>query len=176
MRRPSAPRASTAVAVVAALVAVLTVMFPGLGFGQPTSVQGGSPSAVYMQKNPDICSEVIPDGVTVMEQEITLDEPSHVLAYFSFEWNELDREVGEIGFALDETGGGFFGGLFGPPPFDATSGTVMWSFENVDAGQHTVTVQSFVIPIPGRAELPPSHVSAFLNHCALSVFVTPVVQ
>jgi len=83
MKRLSASRASTAVAVVAAIVAVIAVMaFPGLSFGQTTSVQGGSPSAVYMQKNPGSCSTVVPSGVNAMEQEITLDAQSHVLIYF----------------------------------------------------------------------------------------------
>ena len=172
MRRLTASKAWAAVAVVAAIVAVLAVMFPGLGFGQTTSSHGGSPSDVYTQTNPNTCLAAGPNGQTAMEQFFDLGAESHVVVYFTSEWARLNtHEVGHLSMGLD-----------GRPEVPSepwrfsgtvsthTSGTVMWTFDNVASGHHRVNVLAFVSFMQGAAGTP----SADLNGCALTVFVTPV--
>ena len=175
MRRLSASRASTAVAVVAAIVAVLAVMFPGLGFGQSTFSHGGPPSDVYMQTTPDpnnTCLNAGPNGQTAMEQFFDLGAESHVVVYFTFEWALLStHERGHISMGLDggpevPTEGWRFSGTVS----SHTSGTVMWTFDNVAAGHHRVNVFARVASIEHDAK----ERSADLNACALTVFVMPV--
>jgi len=184
MRRLSVPRASTAVAVVAAIVAVLAVMFPGLGLGQTTGVKGGSPTAVYMTENPSFCAEVDNFGGSVISQEVTLDAPANLLAYFTFEWGTLsERLEGLISFALlDATrefpenvvaGSNEWG--FPGNRIPRTSSTVMWSFENVPPGTYQVHGTARVDQAPAGG-LPGNAATAGLGECALTVFVIPSVS
>jgi hypothetical protein len=181
MSRFSAPRASTAVAVVAAIVAVLAVMFPGLGLGQTTGVKGGSPTAVYMNKNSGFCAEVDNFGGSVISQEVTLDAESHLVTYFTFEWGTLsERLEGLISFALlDATrefpenvvaGSNEWG--FPGNRIPRTSSTVMWSFENVPPGTYQVHGTARVDQAPAGGQ-PGTEATAGLNECALTVFVIP---
>jgi hypothetical protein len=168
MRRLTASRAPTAVAVVAAVVAVFAVMLPG--FGQTTSSHGGTPTEVFMQTHPDTCLAVGPNDQTAMEQDFTLSDASHVLIYFTFEWGRLSSgEDGHIIPRLD--GGGPFNGVeawrFSGTTTTRTSGTIMWTFDNVAAGDHEVQVFA-------RVSRGLSAPSADLNDCALTVFVIPV--
>jgi len=170
MRRLTASRAWAAVAVVAAIVAVLAVMFPGFGFGQTTSSHGGTPSEVFMQTHPDTCLNVGPNDEIALEQDFTLNEESHVLVYMTFEWGQLNAsEDGHVIIRLD--GGGPFDGVeawrFSGTTTTRTSGTIMWTFDNVAAGDHRV--QMFARVTRGLATP-----SADLNDCALTVFVIPV--
>ena len=178
MRRLSASRASTAVAVVAAIVAVLAVMFPGLGFGQTTSSHGGSPSDVYTQTTPDpgnSCLAAGPNGQTAMEQFFDIGAESHVVVYFTSEWARLNtHERGHISMGLDgrpETEVPVEGWRFSGTVSTHTSGTVMWTFDNVAPGHHRVNVFGRVAFIQTDASDRPS---ADLNACALTVFVIPV--
>jgi hypothetical protein len=172
MRRLSASRASTAVAVVAAIVAVLAVMFPGLGFGQTTSSHGGSPSDVYTQTDPNTCLAAGRNGQTAMEQFFDLAAESHVVVYFTSEWARLNiRQEGHISMGLDgrpETEVPFEGWRFSGTVSTRTSGTVMWTFDNVAPGHHRVNVFGRV------SSAGDTNTSADLNACALTVFVTPV--
>ena len=185
MRRPSVPRASTAIAVVAAIVAVLAVMFPGLGFGQTSGSHGGVPSDVYMQtqdSSEDVfCADVPADGVTAMPQQFELAGTSHVLAYFTFEWEGLDaREFGVLHLELDGVPSTTSEYEFTAPHAmfksnETVNGTVMWSFSNVAPGTHTVAVYAAVDdldPLPG-ATGQDSDLFANLGNCALTVIVTP---
>jgi hypothetical protein len=175
MRRPSASRASTAVAVVAAIVAVLAVMFPGLGFGQATSSHGGTPSDVYTQTDPNTCLGASLNGQTAMEQFFDVGVQSHVVVYFTFEWARLNiRERGHISMGLDgrpETEVPVEGWRSSGTVSSQTSGTVMWTFDNVAPGHHRVNVFGRVAFIGTDA---PDRPFADLNSCALTVLVSPV--
>lgn len=176
MRRLSASRASTAVAVVAAIVAVLAVMFPGLGFGETTSSHGLSPTDVYTQTTPDpgnTCLAAGPNGQTAMEQFFDLGVESHVVVYFTSEWARLNiHERGHISMGLDgqpevPSEGWRFSGTVSTH----TSGTVMWTFDNVAPGHHRVNVFGRVAFISSDGSDKPL---ADLNACALTVLVSPV--
>jgi hypothetical protein len=174
MRRLSASRASTAVAVVAAIVAVLAVAFPRLGFGQSTFSHGGPPSDVYMQTDPSTCLNAGHNGQTAMQQFFDLGAESHVVVYFTFEWALLSlHERGHISMGLDgrpETEVPTEGWRFSGTVSSHTSGTVMWTFDNVAPGHHRVNIFARVASIQHDAE----ERSAGLNSCALTVFVMPV--
>jgi len=159
--------------VVAAIVAVLAVMFPGLGIGQTTESHGGTPSGVFMQTNPDVCAVVGLDEETAMEQQLTLASPSHLLVYFSYGWGSLGtHEEGKLAIRLDGQGPTL--NFPGNPP-GRQAGTLMFSFANVGAGSHTVDVSARVDPIPS-SEHPPvaPKTAAGVGPCALTVFVMPV--
>ena len=171
MRGSSGSRASTAVAVVAATVAVLAVtVFPGLSFAD---IQGGSPSDVFTQTLPDTCLTAGPNGETAMGQAFTLDAESNVLVYFTFAWGRLNaNEEGLIMIGLDGEEGPFEWGFPGNNTTTRTSGTVMWTFDNVSGGEHRVDAfaRVDVIPSGSRGGAPPV---ADVNGCALTVFVIP---
>jgi len=168
-------RISFALGMTVAAVLVVLV-FPGVGIGAPTSSHGGSPSDVYMQTQsaPESCAEVPPDSLLAFPLDFELDETSHVLAYFTFEWAGLNsHEVGSLNLVLDDVGPG--------PTWESTparprvhpSGMVMWSFPNVAPGAHTVAVYAAVDaidPLPGGGEP-----FGALENCSMTVFVMPPV-
>lgn len=169
-----ARRASTAVALVASAVAVLAVMFPGLGFGETTTSQG-APSNVFMQRNPGNCATVDGGGAAVMTQDITLDVPSHLLVYFTAEWGSLSSyEEGLLDAGLDFQSDFEWGSSGHTIP--RTTSTVMWSFDSVPAGTHNVGVGARVDASPAGGNPPGINPSSDLNECALTVFVVPVAE
>jgi hypothetical protein len=177
MRRPSVPRASTAVAVVAAIVAVLAVMFPGLGFGQTNSGHGASPSDVYTQTNAGTCAEVSLDTVNVMRQSFTTDVETNIVAYFTGQFGSLQQlEEGRLFFTLDlpdthvESGDQAIAGNIEP----RTTATVMWSFVNVPAGDVEIGVGARVEQHVGASGDVNPAPSSDLKNCAFTVFVSPV--
>jgi hypothetical protein len=173
MRRLTASRAPTAVAVVAAIVAVLAVMFPGLGFGQTNSGHGASPSDVYTQTfDDDFCGNTTLNqgGQTIMDQEFTLEAESNVVVYFMFQFGfQSPRQEGLMAFALDGVSTNKEWGVAAPGSTTAQSfsvrqsTTLMWSFDNVAPGDHSV--QAFARVSTG---------SAGMSGCALTVLVSPV--
>lgn len=172
MRRLTVPRPSTAIALVASTVAVIAVMFPGIGFGETSSVVGGPPSNVFMQRDPGMCAMVDSTQTAVFTMDITLDAPSHLLLYFTAEWGALNsREEGLLNPSLD----------FDPPlewgvsghTIPRTTSTVMWSWDDVPAGTHNVGVGARVEASPDPSRPPGVQPSSGLNECALTVFVIP---
>lgn len=180
MRRLSVPRTSTAVAIVAVIVAVLAVMFPGLGFGQTSTSHGGTPSDVFMRSErfPDTCAPigVNTDGVTVMPLQIEVPVRSHLVAFFSFEFVGLEtHESAEVDPIVSgeetQTGSRFTGNQTGSHMGEM----VMSSFPDVDPGTHTVEVYAAVagnVPLPGGSVN--GSLFATLENCSLTVIVTPV--
>jgi len=185
MRRLAVSRASTAVAVVAVLVAVLAVMvFPGLSFGQTNGIHGGSPSDVFMRSErfPETCDpDGVPvDGVRIMPLQVEVEVPSHLLAYFSFDWSGLEsHESGQVnpvlgGAELDAFPSRYTGNATGAHMGE----TVMSSFPNVGPGTHTVDVSASVAaigpPFPGGGVR--GRLFATLESCVLTVIVIPVAE
>jgi len=130
------------------------------------------PSAVFTQTNPDTCLAAGPNGQTAMEQDFTLDAESRVLVYFTFEWGRLStHKVGHLSMGLEgpETEVPSEPWRFSGTVSTQTSGTVMWTFDNVAAGPHTVHVFAYVTFMGTDASAP----SADVNGCALTVFVIP---
>ncbi|MEX2204504.1 MAG: hypothetical protein WD965_10505 [Actinomycetota bacterium] len=163
MRRLSVRRAATPAAV-GAIITVLAVMFPGLGFGQANGIHGTAPTDVFVQETPAVCSNGDP-----MTQELTLDEDSHLLVYFTGEWKRLGvKEAGIFWFRLDGTDTDFDWKFQGQSDWH-TTGTVMWTFPDVAAGTHTVSAHAEARPVPPRPAA-----SADVHHCAFTVFVIPV--
>jgi len=107
-----------------------------------------------------------------MEQDFTLDAESRVLVYFTFEWGRLStHKVGHLSMGLEgpETEVPSEPWRFSGTVSTQTSGTVMWTFDNVAAGPHTVHVFAYVTFMGTDAGAP----SADVNGCALTVFVIP---
>ena len=178
MRGPSGSRGTSTTAVVAALVAVLAVMaFPGVGIGEPTTIEGGSPSAVYVSTNPDTCAVADVLGANPMPTAVTVEGASHLLVSFTSEWGRLDiREEGLLAFEI------LVGdNVVASTPFEwgvagtrttRTTATVTWAFDNVSAGDYTVRMSARVDATPaGGTE--GGALSADLNECALTVSVVP---
>jgi hypothetical protein len=176
MRRAPAPKASTAVAVVAAIVAVLAVMFPGLGFGQANGIHGGSPTDVFMQRAEDeqVCAPigVNDDGVGIMPLQVDLEARSHLLVYFSFELGGLDsNERAQVNPNLDGAGGADFDPVFSGNSDGRVPSTVMHVFPDVDPGTHTVDIFSSIFQVGPRDQ---GRLLASMGDCVLAVFVIPV--
>jgi hypothetical protein len=181
MKRLSVPRASTAVAVIAAIVVVLAVM---VGVAQGLiSGQAGPPTQVFMQTTEGDVEEVCLDPVTrenqsAMHQDLHLEAGSSVVALFSFGLTHLDvHERGIVGIILSgggEPGHRFASEIWGFPGnanFSNSSGTVTWSFPDVPTtGDYTVDVRAFL----GFPEEPSHEVrQATMEGCSLTVFVSP---
>lgn len=185
MRGPSVPKVSTGVAVVATVVAVLAVMFPNLGFGLTSTSHGVTPSDVYTSTEPEICADVDTFGVPpVLPTRVTVAVTSNLLVYFTSEWSGLEADAELlITFRVNDDAGnevastGFEWGVSNDPRLH-NSGTLMWSFDNVQPGAYDVFVDARTDPVPG----PPgggntnNNPSAVLENCALTVFVNPAVS
>lgn len=172
-----------AVTVVAAIIAVLVVMLPGLGFGQTQTVfgHGGTPTDVYTRTFDSTgCAGVVldPDGEQIMHQNFTLQAESNVVVWFTFQLVlESSGQRGSFQFGLDRTPtnqawvvtapGSTTAKSFGT----AQSTTLMWSFDNVALGDHDVQVFAAVSPA-----VTPSQLNAELNGCAMTVLVNPVAE
>jgi hypothetical protein len=169
--------------VVAAVLAV--VAMPVLGVGQVATVQGGSPSDVFMstgQGEDPVCADFGIDGATAMPTVVDVGGLSHLLVYFTAEWGGLNtREEGLLGISLLDDGGDtvastpFEWGVPGRDVLERHATTVMWTFEDVSAGEnYTVLVNARVDPMPPGGLPTHGHLAAGLNDCALTVFVIPV--
>jgi hypothetical protein len=156
-------------------------MFPGLGLGQTNGFpHGGTPSDVFMRSErfPDTCAPigVNTDGVTVMPLQVDVPVPSHLLAFFSFEFVGLDtHESAQVGPIVAGEEALTFSRFTGNQTGSHEGNMVMSSFPNVDPGTHTVEVSAAVagnVPLPGGSV----HGSLFatLENCSLTVIVTPV--
>jgi hypothetical protein len=182
MRRLSGFRASRAVAVAAAVVAVLAVRFPGLGIGQTSTSHGVTPSDVYTTTDPGICADVDTFGqAPILPTNVTVAASSNLLVYFASEVSGLlaDTEL-LLTFRVNDDAGNEVAqmgewGVSNDPRLN-DSKTIMWSFDNVEPGAYDVFVDARTDPVPG----PPgggntnNNPSATLEHCALTVFVIPV--
>jgi hypothetical protein len=187
MRRPSVPRASTAVAIVATIVAVLAVMFPGLGIGATTTSHGLTPTDVYTTVEPEpegSCAVVDTFGTPpVLPTQVTVSATSNLVVYFTSEWSGLSSDTELlIQFRINDEAGNFLTNT----PFEwgvgnkgslrtHDSGTFMWTFQGIEPGTYTVFVDARTDPVPG----PPgggntnNNPSAGMGNCALTVFVSP---
>jgi hypothetical protein len=180
MRRLPAPRTSTAIAVVAA-IAVLAVMFPGLGIGQTSTSHGVTPSDVFTRTEPEVCAEVDTFGTnTLFGSEFSVAATSNVLVYFSGERSGRDSETELLlSFAVNDLQGNF---VVGTPfewglsnnPHIHDSGTVMWSFDAVQPGDYEVVFDARTDPVPDPRG--GGNPTAVLENCALTVFVIPVAE
>jgi hypothetical protein len=167
------------VVAVLTIVAVLGVMV-GIGIGQTANSHGGTPTDVYMQTyevRDEPCAAAGPDGVTVMPQQFSVEEPSHVLALFRFDWVGLTAdEVGVSHLELDGTANVEDSWTIAPigPRLWVAHETLMWTFPNVAPGMtHTVSVYAGVYapPPPSKAH---GDLYAAMENCAMTVFVMPV--
>jgi hypothetical protein len=179
-------KTSTAVALVAAMVAVLAVMFPGLGFGQTSTSHGVTPSDVYTTTGPpggEICAVVDSFGVPpVLPTRVTVAGPSNLLVYYTSEWSGLEADTELLlNFQVHDDAGNFVAttpfewGVSSDPRLH-DSGTVMWSFDDVDPGAYDVFVDARTDPVPGApgGGNTNNNPTAVLENCALTVFVIPV--
>jgi hypothetical protein len=184
MRRLSASRASATVAVVAAMVAVLAVMFPGFGFGQTSTSHGVTPSDVYTTTDPaQTCAEVDTFGAPpILPTRVTVTEASNLLVYFSSEWSGLEADTELLlGFLVNDDAGnqvrstGFEWGVSNDPRLH-DSGTVMWSFDRLQPDTYHVFVDARTDPVPGPVGggNTNNNPTAVLGNCALTVFVVPL--
>ncbi len=180
MSELSKSRVSTAIAVVAAIVAVVAVALPGVGFGQTPTIHGGTPTDVFMTSTPGFCATVDGFGGPVIQEEVTVDASSNLLVYYTFEWGNLDARLeGLVDIALQDADGAFVAGQgewgFSGGSIPRTSGTVMWSFEDIPPGTYTAFGAARVDALPsgGPQGQGGSDLVGSLNDCALTVFVIP---
>jgi hypothetical protein len=169
----SVPRFVTAASVLAVVIAIVAVMFPGVVLGQSNSGHGTSLSDVYTQTfDDDYCGNTTLDqnGQSIMGQEFSLDAESNVIVYFTFQFGfDTPRQEGLLSFGLDGTSTNKEWGVAASGNTTAQSfsvrqsTTLMWSFDNVAPGDHSV--QAFARVSTG---------SAGMSGCALTVLVSPV--
>jgi len=177
MRRHSTPRPSAAVAVVVAVVAVLAVMFPGLGFGDTTTSHGRVPSDVFMSTDPGVCNGDDPvrtEPASLLPTAVTVSGESHVVVYFTSTWSGFRTDT-ELVLRLEISGGNEF--FESSPDWSSSpgsvhlTGTVMWTFEDIQPGNYTVDAAAF---LAASAAALNGNEGVNLQSCALTVFVTPV--
>ena len=157
-----------------ATILVLLGMMVGVGIGQNTAIHGGSPSDVYMLREPTqegcVPDRVNTDGVSVMPLQFTLAAPSHVLVSFSFEVAGIDpREQVQVNPQLDGSGDDF-SWLFVGNSRETVPGSVTSVFPDQGTGTHTVDIYAAVAGRRGQVD---PALDASLGSCVLSVFVMP---
>lgn len=134
--------------MVATLAAVLLGVMVGVGIGQDTVIHGGSPSDVYILREPTqegcVPDRVNTDGVSVMPLQFTLTAPSHVLVSFSFEVAGIDpRDQVQVNPQLDGSGDDF-AWLFVGNSRETVPGSVTSVFPDQETGMHTVDIYAAV--------------------------------
>ena len=173
-----------AAAVVGAVAAVLVIVaLPGLGIGEPTTSHGLTPSDVFTTTEPETCAEVDTFGTPpILLTEVSVAATSNLLVYFSSEWAGLEADTELLlSLRVNNDEGNF---VVGTPlewgvsndPRLHDSGTVMWSFDDVQPGVYFVLGDARTDPVPGPAggENTHNNPTATLGNCALTVFVNPV--
>jgi len=175
MRRTS----PLAAAVLGAIVALLAlVALPGLGIGVTTTSHGLTPSDVFTTTEPEGCALVDTAGTSTMLTLVNVAATSNLLVYFSSESSGLNTNSELLlSFAVNDDTGHFVVGTpfewgLSSSPRTHDSGTVMWSFNDVQPGDYDVLVDARVDPVPGPHG--GGNPSAVLENCALTVFVIPV--
>ena len=179
-------RTGYTVTVVAATVAVLAVALPVLG--DTLASHGGTPTDVYTATDPDVCQKGEPDTKIGSEQlemlpmTVTVGQESHLVTYLGGMWSGFKDDAALILWV--ELFNQDSGVSRLSPGFSVTngtthnSGTIMWTFENVNPG--TYTMQGLVALFPARGAFVEHGVTDFrganIQNCALTVFVNPVVQ
>jgi hypothetical protein len=179
MRRTS-PFAAAVIGAVVALLAL--VALPGLGIGETTTSHGVTPSDVFTTTEPEICAEVDTFGTApILPTEVSVTATSNLLVYFSSEWSGLEADTELlISFRVNDSAGNFVVGT----PFEwgvsndprlHDSGTVMWSFNDVQPGFYDVAGDARTDPVPGPSGggKTNNNPTAVLENCALTVFVIP---
>jgi IPT/TIG domain len=144
--------------------------------GEPPPAPGGSPSKVFTNTEPEVCAVVDADGETAMPTPLTVGEQSQLLVSFTSERSGFGTHI-ELLVAFEIVAGDDvvastpfeWGNLGVPLRRGHTSGTLMWSFDDVSPGDYTVRVGARVDPLPGS--LGEGTATAVLENCALSVFV-----
>jgi hypothetical protein len=135
---------------------------------------GSSPIQVFTNTEPEICAVVGTNGETAMPTPVTVGAPSRLVVYFTSERSGFDTHTEllltfEL-LAADSVVAStpFEWGNLGVALRGHTSGTVMWTFDDVSPGEYRVRVGARVDPLPGS--LGGSHPTAALENCALTVF------
>jgi hypothetical protein len=170
-----------AAAVLGAVVAMMAVVaLPGLGVGETTTSHSVTPSDVYTTTEPQVCGEVDTFGVPpVLPTRVTVAVPSNLLVYFTSEWSGLEANTELlINFQVHDDAGNsvastpFEWGV-GSDPRIHDSGTLMWSFDDVDPGAYDVFVDARTDPVPGPhgGGANTNNPTGVLENCALTVFV-----
>ena len=151
---------------------IAIVAVPASVMGATFTREGGSPTAIYMQKQPEESFTVDENGGTVIQQDVHLTEQSHLLVSFTSEWGALNvREEGLLSISLDGQSDPFEWGASGTA-ISRTSGTWTWMFFDVAPGHHSVEVSARVDATPPGTTVP-NEGSADLNDPALTVMVIP---
>jgi hypothetical protein len=181
MRRFTVPRASTTVAVVAAIVAVLAVMFPGLGFGLSSTSHGGTPTDVYMTQDPEVCTptgdKIGIEQVQLVPTIVNVGQQSHLLAYFGGMWSGFQPDSTLVlWFEIRDANG--VSEL--SPSFDVSKGASPRG-RDLDVGVRQrrtwhVYVQALAALFPQSGAFIPHGDGANIQNCALTVFVNPSVS
>ncbi len=186
MRRLAVPRSVTVGALGALMTLLALVALPGIGIGDPTTSHGLSPSDVFTTTEPEICAQVDTFGTPpILPTEVSTPPPpatSNLVVYFTSEWSGLDTDTELLlNFIVTDGEGNFVVGTpfewgLSNSPLTHDSGTVMWSFDNVQPGVYHVFVDARTDPVPGPigGGNTNNNPKATLENCALTVFVSPI--
>lgn len=168
--------------VFAVVAAIAFVALPRIGIGETTTSHGVTPSDVFTTTEPELCAEVDTFGTPpILPTEVSVAATSNLLVYFSSEWSGLETNTELLlSFRVNDDAGEF---LMGTPfewgvsndPRLHDSGTVMWSFDGVEPGVYEVLGDARTDPVPGPrgGGNTNNNPVAFLENCALTVFVIP---
>jgi hypothetical protein len=177
-------RTSMVVALVAFTIAIVAVMFPGIGLGETSTFRGGPPSDVFMNTDTGVCNgedKVGPEPADLLPTAVQVGGESDLLVYFTSTWSAPSGSPTELLLSVQIEGEELFAtspewiantGTGGSERDAHGVGTVMWSFRDVAAGDYTVEATGHIAEFPGTN----SQSGANLQACALTVFAMPVVE
>ena len=174
------PFAAAMLGAVVALIAVIAL--PGVGIGETATSHGVTPSDVFTSTETETCAEVDTFGTApILPTEVSVAVTSNLLVYFSAEWAGLEADTELLlQFRVNDDAGNFLmntpfeWGVSNDPRLH-DSGTVMWSFDDVQPGVYEVLGDARTDPVPGPrgGGNTNNNPSASLGNCALTVFVIP---
>lgn len=151
-----------------------------------TTTSHGTAGDVYTATDPDVCQKggdkIGSEQLEILPMTVEVAQKSHLVTYLGGMWSGFENDTALILWVELFNQNSGVSRL--SPSFDQingvihNSGTIMWTFENVDPG--TYTVQGLVALFPVRGEFVEHGVTDFtganIQNCALTVLVNPAVQ
>lgn len=140
----------------AVLSTVIVFGVAGIAFGLSSTSHSGTPTDVYMTTDPDVChgDRIGTEDVTLLPTTVEIGQQSHVLVYFASMWSgfELDSTLVQRVEIFDGNGFAEVSPGFSVSPGQVhDSGTIMWTFHDVDPGTYTVQGVFALFPEHGRS-------------------------
>lgn len=169
-------------AILLALSTLIVLSVAGASAIALMTTSHGTAGDVYTATDPDVCQKggdkIGREQLEMLPMTVTVEQESHLVTYLGGMWSGFKNDAALILwvelFNQDSGVSSLSPGFSEINGITHNSGTIMWTFENVEPG--TYTVQGLAALFPVRGAFVEHGAGANIQNCALTVFVNPAVQ